>query len=121
MLRHAARASGFTGVAVNHLDVLAGLDELRVAEAYEVEGERVEVPPATAERWAACEPVYREFEPWPEFDGRAAAEEGLAALQAAAREYLDHLSEAVDAPVYAVGVGPDRAETVEVTDPWGGG
>jgi adenylosuccinate synthase len=121
MLRHAARASGFTGVAVNHLDVLAGLDELRVAEAYEVEGERVEVPPATAERWAACEPVYREFEPWPEFDGRAAAEEGLAALPAAAREYLDHLSEAVDAPVYAVGVGPDRAETVEVTDPWGGG
>jgi adenylosuccinate synthase len=121
MLRHASRASGFTGVAVNHLDVLAGLDELRVAEAYEVDGERVAVPPATAEQWAACEPVYREFTPWPEFDGRAAASEGIEALPAAARDYLDHLSETVDAPVYAVGVGPDRAETVEVADPWSDG
>ena len=118
MLRHAARASGFTGVAVNHLDVLAGLDDLRVAEAYEVGGERVEVPPATAERWAACEPIYREFEPWSEFDGRAVAEEGYDALPDPAQTYLDHLSAAVDAPVYAVGVGPDRAETVEVTNPW---
>jgi adenylosuccinate synthase len=78
------------------------------------------VPPATAERWAACEPVYSEFEPWPEFDGHAAAEAGVDALPAQARDYLDHLSSAVGAPVYAVGVGPDRAETVEVVDPWDG-
>jgi adenylosuccinate synthase len=116
MLRHAARASGFTGVAVNHLDVLAGLDDLRVAVAYDVDGERVETPPATAERWAACEPVYRDVEPWPAVDWTAV--DDYDALPGAARDYLDVVREAVDAPVYAVGVGPDREATVERTDPW---
>ena len=118
MLRHAARASGFTGVAVNHLDVLAGLDDLRVATAYDVDGGRVETPPATAERWAACDPVYRDVAPWPDVDWGAV--EAYDDLPAAARDYLDVVRDAVDAPVYAVGVGPDREATVELTDPWGG-
>jgi len=118
MLRHAARANGFTGIAVNHLDVLAGLDEVKVGHAYELDGETIETMPATTERWGECEPVLKEFEPWPDVDWSAVAEDGYDALPAAAREYLDYLSDQVDAPVYAVGVGPDRAETVEVTDPF---
>jgi adenylosuccinate synthase len=119
MVRHAARASGFTGLAVNHLDVLATLDVLRVCEAYDLDGERLETMPSTTERWADCEPVYREFDAWPDVDWRAAADEGTPdALPAAAREYLSFLADEVGAPVYAVGVGPDRAETVEVTNPF---
>jgi adenylosuccinate synthase len=118
MLRHAARTSGFTGIAVNHLDVLAGLDEVQVGDAYELRGERLETMPATTERWADCEPILKEFEPWPEVDWSAVAADGYDALPAAARTYLDYLSAEVDAPVYAVGVGPDRAETVELVDPF---
>ena len=118
MLRHAARANGFTGIAVNHLDVLAGLDEVKVGHAYELDGETIETMPATTERWGECEPVLKEFEPWPDVDWSAVADDGYDALPAAAREYLDYLSDQVDAPVYAVGVGPDRAETVEVTNPF---
>jgi len=118
MLRHAARANGFTGIAVNHLDVLAGLDEVKVGHAYDLDGEILETMPATTERWADCEPVLRSFDPWPEVDWAAVAEEGYEAIPGAAREYLAYVSEEVDAPVYAVGIGPDRAETVHVEDPW---
>ena len=118
MLRHAARASGFTGVAVNHLDVLAGLEELAVATAYEVDGERVERMPATTERWARCEPILEELEPWPETDWDTVAREGFDALPDAARRYVERIEEAVGVPAYAVGVGPDRAQTVERVDPW---
>jgi adenylosuccinate synthase len=118
MLRHAARASGFTGIAVNHLDVLAGLDEVQVGDAYELDGERLETMPATTERWADCEPILKEFEPWPEVDWAAVADEGYDALPDAARTYLDYLSDEVGAPIYAVGVGPDRAETIELVDPF---
>jgi len=118
MLRHAARASGFTGIAVNHLDVLAGLDEVKVGDAYELDGERMETMPATTERWADCEPSLKEFEPWPEVDWAAVADDGYDALPNAARAYLDYLSGEIGAPIYAVGVGPDRAETIELVDPF---
>jgi adenylosuccinate synthase len=122
MLRHAARASGFTGIAVNHVDVLAGLDELRVAHAYELDGEERHTMPATTERWADCEPVYRELDPWPTgVDWGAVARDGHDALPAAARTYLDYLSGELGVPVYAVGVGPDREATVDLVDPWDDG
>ena len=118
MLRHAARANGFTGIAVNHLDVLAGLDEVRVGHAYELDGEELQTMPATTERWAECDPVYREFEPWPEADWSEVAEEGYDAVPAAGRDYLEYVADEVGAPVYAVGVGPDRAESVQLVDPF---
>ena len=118
MLRHAARVNGYTGIAVNHLDVLAGLDELKVGHAYELDGEQRLSLPATTERWAECEPVVREFEPWAAFDATAVAEEGYDALPGAARDYLEYLEDQLDTPVYAVGVGPDREQTVVRTNPW---
>jgi adenylosuccinate synthase len=119
MLRHAARANGFTGIAVNHVDVLAGLEEVKVGHSYDLDGEERLTMPATTERWGRCEPNLRSFEPWPEVDWSAVAESGYDAIPENARTYLEYVSEAVDAPVYAVGVGPDRAQTVELVDPFG--
>jgi len=133
MLRHAARVSGFTGVAVNHVDVLAGLDELKVCTAYELDGEAqrasgsrtqsgdgetIDTVPTTTDRWERCEPVYETLDTWEPFDSAAVAETGYDALPEAAREYLEFVAEEIDAPVYAVGVGPDREETVELTNPF---
>ncbi|MDS0298454.1 adenylosuccinate synthase [Halogeometricum sp. S1BR25-6] len=118
MLRHAAQVSGFTGIAVNHLDVLGGLEEVKVGHSYDLAGEERLTIPATTERWDRCEPNLREFETWEEVDWTSVAEEGYDAIPAAAREYLDYVAAEVGAPVYAVGVGPDRAETVEVVNPF---
>mgnify|MGYP002761179463 FL=1 len=118
ILRHAARANGLTGIAVNHLDVLAGLDELAVGHAYELDGETTQTPPATTEAWARCEPVVRSFEPWPAVDWDAVADEGYETLPKAARDYLSYLESELDTEVYTVGVGPDREQTIERVDPW---
>ena len=118
MLRHAARANGFTGLAVNHIDVLAGLDEINVGHAYELDGEELLTMPATTERWGECEPVLKSFEPWDEVDWAAVAEEGYDAIPANAQAYLDYISEEVGAPIYAVGVGPGRDETVVLDNPF---
>ena len=118
MLRHAARASGFTGLAVNHVDTLAGIEELRVAEAYELDGERLDTVPATTQDWGRCEPIYRAFDGWPEFDPETVAGGGYEALPENARTYLEYLSDELDAPIYAVGVGPDREQTIVRENPF---
>jgi len=118
MLRHAARVSGFTGLAINHVDVLAGLDELKVCTGYEIDGEEIDTVPTATGRWERCEPVYETLDTWGEFDSAAVAAEGYEALPEAAREYLEFVADETDTPVYAVGVGPDREETVELTNPF---
>ena len=118
MLRHAARVSGFTGLAVNHLDVLAGLDEVRVGHSYTLDGEELFTMPATTERWAKCEANYRRFDGWEPFDSEAVTSEGYAALPANARAYLEYLSDELDTPVYCVGVGPGREQTVIREEVW---
>jgi len=117
MLRHAARTSGFTGLAVNHVDTLAGFDEVNIAEAYRLDGERVETLPATVERWAACEPVLRTFEGWPDVDWAAVAGEGYDALPTNARAYLEYVSDDLGVALYAVGVGPDRDDSIVLEHP----
>ncbi len=118
VLRHADRVCGFTGVAVNHVDTLAGLDTVRVCHAYERDGEELLTPPAATEHWADCEPVYRSFDGWPETDWSSVATEGYDALPGAAREYLAYVVGELGAELYAVGVGPDRADTVELVHPF---
>ncbi len=118
MLRHAARANGFTGLAVNHVDVLAGLEEVRVGHSYTLDGETVLTMPPTTERWADCEANFRTFEGWADVDWEAVAEEGYDAIPENARSYLEYIEAELDTPVYAVGVGPDRSSTVVRESPW---
>ena len=118
MLRHAAIASGFTGLAINHVDTLAGLDTVRVAHAYDLDGEELLTVPGTTERWADCEPVYREFDGWPDIDWSAAADSGYDAIPENAQEYLGYIAAELDADIYAVGVGPGREDTVVVQNPF---
>ena len=118
MLRHAARVNGLTGLAVNHLDTLAGLDAVEVGHAYDLAGEELLTMPATTEQWGECEAVLREFDGWPDVDWDAVAAEGYDAIPENARTYLEYLETELDAPVYAVGVGPAREQTVVVESPW---
>ncbi|WP_226481688.1 adenylosuccinate synthase [Natrinema amylolyticum] len=118
MLRHAARANGFTGLAVNHIDVLSGLDTVEVGHSYEFDGEEIFTMPPTTEQWGRCEATFKSFDGWPEVDWAAVAEEGYEAIPENARTYLEYISDELDAPIYAVGVGPGRGETVVVENPY---
>ena len=118
MLRHATRASGFTGVVVNHVDTLAGLDEIKVGHSYTLDGEERFSLPGTTEQWADCEPNYRAFDGWPDQDWAAVAEGGYDALPENARTYLEYISDELGVPIYAVGVGPGRSETLVLEQPF---
>lgn len=118
MLRHATRINGFTGIAFNHVDALGGLDEVRVCERYDLDGETLTHVPVTAEEWARCTPIYRTLDTWDDQNWRELASQGFDALPEAARAYVDYVSEALAVPVYAVSVGPDRDETIVVRDPF---
>jgi adenylosuccinate synthase len=117
MVRHAARVNGFTGIVVNHVDVLAGLDEVEVGYSYDLDGDEIFTMPATTERWGDCEPNVRTFEGWDDVDWSAVADEGYDAIPENARRYLDYVSAEIGAPVYAVGMGPDRSDTVVLEHP----
>jgi len=117
MLRHATRASGFTGLAINHIDVLAGLDEVEVGHTYDCNGERLATMPPTTEQWSDCEPNYRTFDGWPEQDWDAVAGAGYDAIHENARTYLEYVSDELGVPIYAVGVGPNRGETIVRQEP----
>jgi len=117
MLRHAAQVNGYTGLTLNHVDALGGLDEIRVCVAYELEGERLTGIPATASEWARCTPCYRTLDSWSDQDWSEVANSGYEALPANARAYVEYVSEQLDVPVYAVSIGPERAETIVLQNP----
>ncbi|SDJ93205.1 Adenylosuccinate synthetase [Halovenus aranensis] len=118
VLRHATRASGFTGLAINHVDTLAGLDEVKVGHSYTLDGDTRLSVPATTERWGDCEPNFRSFEGWEDADWDAVAADGYDALPENAREYLSYISDELDTPIYAVGVGPGRDQSVVLEHPF---
>ncbi len=118
MVRHAARLNGFTGGVLTSIDVLEGLDPVRVCEAYELDGERLETMPADMDEWERCEPVYRDFDGWDDVGWDAV--ETYDDIPPAARDYVEYLEEEVGAPFYAVSVGPAREQTIIREDPFGG-
>ena len=111
-VRYSARVSGATEIAVMLLDVLSGIDELKVAVAYEDEsGRRVEHFPAHLADLERCRPVYETLTGWPE---DVTGCRSWSDLPANARDYVRFLSRQVGVPVQIVSVGPDRTATLMV-------
>lgn len=117
MLRHAARVNGFTAITLSHLDALADLDELRVCEAYNLDGECIETVPSSPDEWSRCEPRYERFETWDDHDWLDLAKGGYEALPENARAYAEYVGDELDVPIYAIGVGPGREATVVRENP----
>ncbi|WP_435157030.1 adenylosuccinate synthase [Haladaptatus sp. DFWS20] len=118
MLRHAARVSSFTGIVVGHIDVLSGLDEVRVGHSYQLDGREMETVPPTTSGWERCSVNFRQFDGWPDVDWSVVARDGYEAIPENARTYLEYIQAELDTSIYAVGVGPAREDTVIVEDPY---
>jgi adenylosuccinate synthase len=111
VVRHAVALSGLDALALTKLDVLTGIDPLRVCLAYEIDGRRVDQPPTTQHAWARATPIYEEMPGWQEDLGEART---LDELPLAARRYIDKLSALVEAPVALVSIGAGREQTIRV-------
>jgi len=107
--RYTARLSGVDELAVMLLDVLGGLDELKICSAYEIDGVRTTQFPGQIEDLARAVPVYETLPGWPD-DLSTVRDEG--ALPANARRYVERIAELLGRPVSIISVGPDRAQTI---------
>ena len=114
-LKRAVQLNGVTGLCITKLDVLDGLDTVRVAVGYKVNGEKRDILPVGAEALAICEPIYEELPGWKE---STVGIKTFDALPANARDYLKRLEKLVDAPVALISTGPDREETIVMKHPF---
>jgi len=115
MLRTAARVNGLTGLAVTKLDVLGGIDRVRVCTAYRHKGTTLKEFPASTKVLAEAEPVYRDFKGWPELSEDqwiGIAKKGKRALPAAVGRYVAFLESALKVRVDVASVGRSRAATM---------
>jgi adenylosuccinate synthase len=114
-LKRAVQLNGLSGLCITKLDVLDGLDVVRVATGYKVDGGTRDILPVGAEALAICEPVYEEHPGWKESTlGVKRWEE----LPVNAQRYLRRLEELAGAPVAIISTGPDREETIVLKHPF---
>ena len=115
MLREAATVNGFTELAINKLDVLSGIPELRIATAYRLNGKLTHEFPMTLGEIEQAEPVYETHAGWSEdLTGCRRWQD----LPAAARQYVERVESLAGVPVDLISIGPNRDETIVRTDPF---
>jgi adenylosuccinate synthase len=114
-LRRMVELNGVDGLCVTKLDVLDGLDELKICTAYKLNGEMLEATPLDCDDWGALEPVYQTFPGWQESSRGATA---LDQLPLNACNYLEAMQELTGAPIHLVSTGPDRTENIILQYPF---
>jgi adenylosuccinate synthase len=115
LVRQAVAVNGINGIALTKLDVLDGLDEIKVCTGYRLDGETIDYLPASQGRQARVEPVYTTIEGWK--DSTAGAR-SWAQLPAQAIKYVRLVEELIGAPVALLSTSPERDDTILVQDPF---
>ena len=108
-VRYSARINGVTCIALTLLDVLSGMDALKICTHYDIEGNRVEDFPHDANVLAKAVPVYEELPGWEEDICDAGS---FSDLPAAARRYVERVAELVEAPICMISVGRRRDQSI---------
>ena len=114
-LRHAKRVAGINGLSLNLLDIFSGFDTIKIATAYELDGQEIDYYPASLKELERCKPVYEELPAWQEDITNAKTWEDLPEN---AQKFLNRVAELVGVPLVTVSVGPEREQTIVLRNPW---
>jgi adenylosuccinate synthase len=114
-LRRAIINSSISGLCVTKLDVLDGLDIIKICVGYRLDGEVLDAPPLLVSRYDGCEPVYETVPGW---KTSTIGITELAKLPQAARNYLDRLESILQVPVDMISTGADRDQNIVIKDPF---
>ena len=114
-LKRSLQINSVTGMCITKLDVLDGLDTVKICVAYKLDGKEVDTPPVGADRFEQCEPVLIEMPGWKESTVGAKSRD---ALPEAARSYLRKIEELCETPIDIISTGPDREETIVLRHPF---
>lgn len=115
LMRRSRQVNGLSTLCLTKLDVLDGLDELKICNGYRYNNKELSVAPIGADALAACEPIYETMPGWSETTQGIT---DLMQLPKAAQNYVARLAELVGVPIDIVSTGPDRAETIVLKDPY---
>ena len=114
-LKRAAQINGLTGLCITKLDVLDGLETLRICTGYRLNGKVTDILPYGAENIADCEPIYEDHPGWSE---STFGIQEWDQLPRAAQTYLRRMETLVGAPIAIISTGPDREETIVLQRPF---
>ena len=115
-LRRSVQINSLSGICLTKLDVLDGLERLRIAVGYDCDGQLLDAPPVGADAYEQCRPQYIEMPGWQESSVGIRRYEDLPAN---ARAYITRIEEVVGVPVDIISTGPDRADTIVLRQPFG--
>ncbi|WP_068313496.1 adenylosuccinate synthase [Polycladidibacter hongkongensis] len=115
IVRQTVCTSGITGIALTKLDVLDGLDEIKICVGYELDGERIDYLPASQGAQARVVPIYESMPGWKETTQGARS---WAELPAQAIKYVRRVEELIGAPVAVLSTSPERDDTILVQNPF---
>ena len=115
VMRHSRRVSGITNLSLNCIDVLSGLDTVKICVAYDLDGKRIDYYPASLEQLKRCKPIYEELPGWEvDITGCRSLDE----LPENARNYVRRVGELVGVRISTFSVGPDREQTNILESVW---
>lgn len=114
-LKRSLKINSVSGLCITKLDVLDGLETLKIAVAYQYQGQEITNPPAGADNYEACEPIYIEMPGWQETTYGLQSYDDL---PSAAKAYLDKIETLSGVAIDIVSTGPDRAETIVLRHPF---
>jgi adenylosuccinate synthase len=114
-LKRSIQLNGVSGICITKLDVLDGVDAVKICVGYEIEGRMSDILPVGAEELERCVPVYEELPGWPESTVGVKRYEGL---PKGARAYLQRIEELCRVPVDLISTGPEREETIVMRHPF---
>jgi adenylosuccinate synthase len=114
-LKRSIIINGISGLCITKLDVLDGLQEIKVCIGYELGGHKLDILPLDADDIANCQPVYETLPGWTE---TTAGLTNWEQLPANARRYLERVQQLIDAPIDMVSTGPDRVHTILLRHPF---
>jgi adenylosuccinate synthase len=109
-LKYAVAVNSVSSIMLNKLDILSGIEEILLCVAYDVDGERVDRWPSSADVLARATPIYERFQGWGEEIHGVRA---LGDLPESARRYVAALEELAGVPIVLISVGPERTQTIE--------
>jgi adenylosuccinate synthase len=114
-LKRSIQINGVTGLCVTKLDVMDGMDTVRIGVGYKVDGGTLDILPSGAETLAKCEPIYEDMPGWKD---STVGVKSYDALPAAAKNYLKRMEEICGVPIDIISTGPDRDETIVLRHPF---
>ncbi len=114
-LKRSIQINGVSGLCVTKLDVLDGIEEMKICTGYKLDGNFTDILPVGADELERCQPVYETMSGW---SASTVGVKALDGLPAAARAYIQRMEELCGVPVDMISTGPDREETIVLRHPF---